>query len=148
MPQRRRQTNQQFDNTTHGGCMKLAGRTLNILSLAVLLFAGLAHAQYLGSPAVQVNVPFEFNVNHKVFPAGTYLIVRANPATLVLRDSQGRVLAAMIASPAWSSTTPTGPKLVFYTYGGKHVLARVWMRSEHSAYELSRPKTAVAVAEE
>jgi hypothetical protein len=128
--------------------MNLIGRTLHILSLAVLLFAGLAHAQNLGNPVVQVNVPFEFNANNKVFPAGHYSIVRVNPSTLVFRDSRDRVLAAMIVSPAWSSTTPNGPKLVFYTYGGKHILARVWMRSEHSGYEVSRPKAAVAVAKE
>ena len=128
--------------------MSILGRTLNTLSVAVLLFAGLAHAQFLGNPIMQVNVPFEFSAGKKTFPAGHYLFVRENPSTLILRDSSNRVVAAMVTSQAWSSTVPAGPKLVFYTYGGRHVLARVWLRSEHSGYELSRPKIPVAVAEE
>ena len=127
--------------------MNLVGRTLNTLSVAVLLFAGLAHAQFLGSPIMQVDVPFEFSVGKKTFPAGHYSFGRANPSTLVVRDGNGRVVAAMIAYQAWSATAPAGPKLVFYNYGGRHVLARIWLRSERSGYEISRPKMPVAMAQ-
>ncbi len=128
--------------------MSLLGRTLHTFSIAVLLFAGSAHAQFLGNPIMQVNVPFEFSAGKKTFPAGHYSFVRANPSTLIVRDSSNRVVAAMVTSQAWSSTAPAGPKLVFYNYGGRHVLARIWLRSERSGYEVSRPKTPAAVAEE
>ncbi len=128
--------------------MSLLGRTLNTLSIAVLLFAGLAHAQFLSNPIMQVDVPFEFSVGNKTFPAGSYTMARTNASTLVIRDSRNRVVDAFIAIPALATTAPANPKLVFYRYGGRHVLARIWLRSERSGYELSRPKTPVAVAEE
>jgi hypothetical protein len=123
--------------------MKGFGRTLASLLLTVLLFAGFAHAQYVRL-TIQVEVPFEFRVGNKTFPAGGYRIVRNNPSTLVLQDSKGRVLTVMMTIPVWSATAPAAPKLLFYQYGKQHVLARIWQQGSSVGQELPLPKQPAA----
>src|SRR5215813_10683947 len=73
-----------------GGSMKWK-KVLSAMFLGVLLFAGIAHAQYTPQ-VIKVNVPFSFEVNGRSFPAGSYSLVRSEPNLLRLRDSNGRWL--------------------------------------------------------
>ena len=64
----------------------LITRMLTSLLTIVLLAAGSAYAQ---SPAViKVNIPFEFALGDKIFPAGDYSIVQPLQHFLVLRDAR------------------------------------------------------------
>jgi len=54
---------------------QLIARTLTSLLLAVGFLAGIANGQAT-SWVVKVNIPFEFNVGNKTFPAGSYSLAQ------------------------------------------------------------------------
>jgi hypothetical protein len=125
--------------------MKPIGRTITKLSLAVMFFAGLAQAQF-NAWVVNVNVPFEFTVGKKTFPAGNYSVVRTAPYRLALRDSRAGVVAMVMTMPVQAATPRAKPTLVFRTEGGEHVLVRVWFANSPYGNELAPTKPRLAMA--
>ena len=121
------------------------GMTLTSLSLAVLLLAGSAHAQYIAH-VIKAKIPFEFNVGNRAFPAGEYSLESTAPYLLVLRDSQAHVLATVVTRSVHAPAVPASAKLEFDTVGGYHRLIRVWQENSIIGQELDRPKLASALA--
>jgi hypothetical protein len=132
------------NNKTQGGCMKVIARTAVSLVLLISAFAGLAQAQY--GQVITVNVPFEFTVGHKTFPAGSYSIVRTAPCALALRDSRAYVLATVMTTRAEAATPSATAKLVFRVEGGRHVLDRVWSANSRFGDQLPRTKPGIDLA--
>jgi hypothetical protein len=127
--------------------MKLTGRTQVLLALAVLLLAGLAQAQH-AKPMLTTDIPFEFCIGKKTFPAGTYSFARVEPYILVLRNAQGRVVDSVVTTPAQSATVSGGARLEFaLDNNDRHVLTQVWPAGERYGNELFSPKPATAVAQ-
>ncbi|MBZ5640057.1 MAG: hypothetical protein LAO51_15020 [Acidobacteriia bacterium] len=102
-----------------------------LLVLSVLVTSLPALAQSSGA-TITSNVPFEFNVAGKSFPAGEYRVLnqpRQVPA-LRLQSVDGKLNAAL--SPITrlarqsSGEAPKG-SLVFDMVDGKHFLSEVWM---------------------
>ncbi|HVO81486.1 MAG TPA: hypothetical protein VMT28_12185 [Terriglobales bacterium] len=122
----------------------LIARTLTSLSLAVLLLAGMAHAQY--ASVIKLKVPFEFVVGGQTFPAGEYSLVRTAPYLLVLRDAQAHSLMNVITRSTEAASAPTSPRVRFYTDGERHVLAQVWQQGDSIGQELYRPKAETVIA--
>jgi hypothetical protein len=121
------------------------GLTLTTLSLAVLLFAGPAHAQFTPH-VIKAKVPFEFNVGNQVFPAGEYSVISTTPNLLTLRDSQNHVLVTLLTRSVHAPAVPVSAKLAFEVEGGDHRLIQVWQDDNVIGQELDRPKSATAVA--
>jgi hypothetical protein len=118
---------------------------LTPLFVAVLLLTGLTRAQ--SAPwIIQVNVPFDFTVGQKAFPAGEYSIVRVGPGRLDLRDIHRHVLGSLITYSVRSLEKSTTTKLEFSTAGGGHALMQVWLEGELIGDELAVPKRPTAVA--
>lgn len=83
-----------------------------------------------GSLEFQTNVPFEFLVGKKLFPAGTYKIIRNTTQNEVLQlDGGGKhlmtlpVLTRLARQPGTSIKT----SLVFDVIDSHNYLAEVWM---------------------
>ena len=114
--------------------MKLKS-TLSVMFLGVLLFAGVAYAQYTPQ-VIKVNVPFSFEVNGQSFPAGSYSLLRDEPNRIRLRDANGHSLATILTGTAVANTAPTSAKLEFRNEGGRRVLARIWQENNPYGYEL------------
>jgi hypothetical protein len=111
-----------------------------------LLLVGTGLAQF-APVLVSVEVPFEFNVGNKSFPAGEYWISRVAPYTLVLRDRRQRILTAMTVSPVeerWRTT----PVLRFQAENGRHLLLEVWPGGSRSGFQLSLPRRRVVLAQQ
>jgi len=122
----------------------LMARMLTLLSLAVLLLAGIARAQYV-PVSIQVKVPFEFTANEKEFPAGEYSIVRTGPDRLEIRDMHGHRLASLVTHSVQSLYESTSTKLRFSTEGRGHVLKQVWIDERiGNEFAAAKPHTAVA----
>ena len=66
----------------------LFARTLASLLLGVLTLGPLAQAQQ-AQRIIKVNIPFEFSVGDREFPAGSYSLVSSAPPLLDLRDAKG-----------------------------------------------------------
>jgi len=120
--------------------MRQIGGWLTLLLFTVLSFNGLSSAQY-AVRIVRVDVPFEFNVAGKDFPAGTYLIARTGANRLELRDARGRVLETVVTNQTQQLNGPANAKLLFKFNGGTHVLSQVWEANDPIGQELPVPRT-------
>jgi hypothetical protein len=120
-------------------------RLFTPLLLAVLLLAGVAHAQY-ADQIIKVNIPFSFDIDNKTFPAGLYSLVRTESHLLRLRNSESQVIAILVTGAVEAATAPSTAKLDFYVDGGRHILTRVWQRDEAVGQELYPGRLAKLVA--
>ena len=84
----------------------LVGRIVTSLLLSILAL-GSAQGQR-SERIIQANIPFDFAVGSRFFPAGHYSLVRSQPWQLELRDSEGRVLVNLLTQSVQTSDC-TGP---------------------------------------
>jgi hypothetical protein len=126
--------------------MHFTHRALTLLFLVVLLFGGAALAQR-GNAAIQVEVPFEFEIGNHTLPAGVYTIDHENPYILAIHDARRRVLVTVMAMPAETFAPSSTPKVQFYVEGGHNVLARIWNANSRYGYELSPKRRDATLAE-
>ena len=84
---------------------QLITRTLAAVALMVMSVTAISHAQAT-TWVVKVNIPFEFSVGDKTFPAGDYSLVQPIQHFVVLRDSRGHSVASVFTSGIDSSTAP------------------------------------------
>ena len=107
--------------------------------LSLLLVAGSAIAQTVH---VRANIPFNFAVGNKTFPAGTYdvgTIDHRDGKTLLLQARNGNA-SMMVGSNATESLAPANKtKLVFNQYGSRYFLSQIWVNGETRGRQL--PKT-------
>jgi hypothetical protein len=120
---------------------KLIARSIASLLLSALTLGPLAQAQ---SPerTIKADIPFEFSVGNRVFPAGRYLLVRTEPYLLELRDPQGQVLANFLTQSVQRQMAPAQPRLLFDSEGGGHALTQVWQENESIGQQLQPSKSA------
>lgn len=120
---------------------KLIARSIASILLSVLTLGYIAQAQ---SPerTIKANIPFEFSVGNRSFPAGRYSLVRVHPFLLELRDPDGRVLANVLTQSVQSQTAPAQPRLLFDNDGGEHALTQVWQENESIGQQLTPSKSA------
>ena len=95
-------------NFTDGDCFVINGCQLTAAAHLVL----------------KVDVPFEFTVGKKTFPAGEYRVVRIAPHTLALRDSKDRFLTSVMTGSVVSFKARPAPKLKFELKDGRYRLAK------------------------
>jgi hypothetical protein len=113
----------------------------NVLSLMAFVFV-LTAAGYSQQVVLKADVPFEFSVGKKTFPAGSYTVVRIADHTLSLRDENGAILVSVVTEPLMSTSSHSNPKLRFENKGNGYVLTQVWPDNAFSGYELfGTPKT-------
>jgi hypothetical protein len=100
------------------------------LTIAVLLFAGAAHAQY-NDQKITASIPFDFIVGKSTLPAGQYVFLRTGINQLLVRDRDGHNFATVMTGAVNAEKAPANSKLKFETINGSHVLVQLW--SEHNA---------------
>jgi hypothetical protein len=121
--------------------------TFTSLVFAAVWLAGTAYAQS-AQRVIKVQIPFEFNVGEKTFPAGDYSVAQPLQGFLALRDARGQTIASTFTHPVESSTAPEKPTLRFYFSGGQHTLTEVWQPEDGTlGQQLPAAKSRVAVAE-
>ncbi len=114
-------------------------------------FAGLLTfvvALMLTAPAVAqqshytIHIPFPFNVNAHVLPAGEYRIGIVAPGTVQIRGIDHAADATFVAPGLHrSSNVAQNGELVFHRYGRQYFLSRVWFRNADTGYLLSVSNT-------
>jgi hypothetical protein len=115
-------------------------RSIASLLLSVLSLGLFAQSQST-ERTIKANIPFEFSVGNRSFPAGLYSLVRTEPFLLELRDPDGRVLANVLTQSVQSQTVPTRPRLLFDDAGGGHALTQVWQENESIGQQLMPSKS-------
>ena len=128
--------------------MKSIAAKLTSLLVVVLLWTAAGFAQYDPRPILKVDVPFEFSVGKKTFPAGEYEVVQIAPHTLALRDSKERFLTSIVTSPVLARNARSTPVLRFEVDGDQHVLSQVWPSFGTTGHELAIPKRVTYLAQQ
>jgi len=128
--------------------MKRITAEITSLMVVVLLWAASGYAQFASQLILKVDIPFEFNVGKKVFPAGTYQVVRVAPHMLALRDGRNAILTSVVTSPVVSRDARYSPVLRFEFDGQQHVLSQIWPGNGTTGYELSIPKRVTYLAQQ
>ena len=103
-------------------------QALSLVSLlSLLLVAGSAVAQTVH---VRADVPFNFAVGSKKYPAGAYSIGTIgdrDSRILILQAVDGKESMAIISNAAQNRTPADRTKLVFSRYGDQYFLSQVWL---------------------
>ena len=124
----------------------LIARTLTFLVLAVAGLAVTAPAQSTSAiKLVRANIPFEFSLGDKTFPAGDYSLAQPMQHFLELRDSRGKVVAHACIVGIDPSTPLATTKLRFYVSGDQHILAEVWREEDSLGQRLCQAKPATTL---
>jgi hypothetical protein len=96
-------------------------------TIAIALFAAssLAAAGNLSAQdhRVKANIPFDFTVNSKVLPAGTYTISSLSPYAVEVRNVKGHI--AELSAVHNDDKRSTIPVLVFQRYGNQYFLHEI-----------------------
>lgn len=115
-------------------------RAITLLGLFLVLTSASASAQSYTDEKVALNIPFDFQVGEKSFPAGKY-VVSDTPTTLQLRSKDARqsitVLPRRTLRPEGKLSSA---KLVFHRYGDRYFLSEVWMFAAQLGHELRQSR--------
>lgn len=119
---------------------KLIAHSFASFLFAVLTLGPFAQAQH-PERSIKANIPFDFTVGTRTFPAGRYLLVRVGPSVLELRDSESRMLANVLTQSVQSLKAPVQPRLLFDNESGEHVLTQVWQENESIGQQIVQPRS-------
>jgi len=79
---------------------------------------------------VRANIPFDFTVANKKFPAGEYFISRPQPSSgdvvLLVSSADGNRNTFRLTSGVWTSAPKESDTLIFHQYGDQYFLSQVW----------------------
>ena len=115
-------------------------------ALTVLLIATAAQAQ---QTKVIANVPFDFVVGDRAYPAGEYSLISmtGNGAVIQIHNTQ-KAAPNNVLSHACTSTIPSAKtKLVFRRMDDTYFLYQVWVEGEPSGREFRRSRTEVRLTQ-
>ena len=89
---------------------------------------------------IKVNIPFEFSVGDREFPAGSYSLASSAPPLLDVRDAKGHTLVRLLTNSVETQTAPASPLLEFISDGGRYSLAEVWQENDLIGQQLPQSK--------
>lgn len=98
----------------------------------VLLIALITPGASIRAQSVQrfkIDVPFQFILNGRTLPAGTYVVERTDPArpnVVTLKKVDGRIFRLVITQRVEKDNPSTSSSLIFIEREGKHYLFQVW----------------------
>jgi hypothetical protein len=111
--------------------MKIQTLRLASLCLTAAFAVPLAHAQ---SPTT-FEVPFNFQISDRAFPAGQYS-VSSHSGLLTVRDSNGKSIFIGIVNPVSGRRAgPTG-QVVFHCYADRCFLSEYWTAARENGSQL------------
>ena len=115
------------------------GRIITSFLLSILALGSVAQGQR-AERIIHANIPFDFAVGDRYFPAGRYFLASSEPWQLELRDTEGHALVQVLTQSVETSARPVRPKLLFESEGGRHVLTQVWAENESIGQQILQPK--------
>jgi hypothetical protein len=111
---------------------------LTTLSLLVMLTTSVNAQSDL---RLKVNIPFEFSVRGKIFPAGQYIVRHRAQGFLLIQSADLSVSQIVGASSTQRGENRNQSSLVFNRYGDQYFLSKVWKAGRHIGFEVRRADT-------
>src|SRR5262245_55748445 len=94
---------------------------------------------------VRANIPFDFIVDDKTFPAGEYFISRtrqySSDDVLTISSLKGRTLAVHLTFGVETLTPKKQGVVVFNRYGNQHFLSQVWVAGSSTGRVLTKGRS-------
>jgi hypothetical protein len=117
-----------------------------LLALTVLLLATAAHAQQTN---VKADVPFDFVVGDRAYPAGEYTVKSISDSGMALRidNTQEPEMGLILSNSCHSLQPSTGTKLVFQRLGDHYFLYQIWTEGNSSGREFPKSKAQTQLAQ-
>jgi hypothetical protein len=114
--------------------------------LAALLLVPAARAQQNG---VKADVPFDFVVGNRAYPAGEYILKSAlNDNSLIRIENTQEVLSGFAVTNSCAKGMPSKEtKLVFHRMGGHYFLYQVWTAGNVTGREFPKGRIEVQLAQ-
>jgi hypothetical protein len=114
--------------------------------LAAILLVPAARAQQNG---VKADVPFDFVVGNRAYPAGEYILKAALDDGSVIRiEKMNEVSGAFTSSNPCSKGTPSAKtSLVFHRMGGHYFLYQMWTAGNLTGREFPKGRIEVELAQ-
>jgi hypothetical protein len=99
--------------------------------MLLITFTGMAGTACAATGTfVKVNIPFEFSVGDRTFPAGEYSLTQLRPDIVALYDSRGHNVDIALAYAQTNFEPPTETKVKFEVVGGRHMLSEALTAGE------------------
>jgi hypothetical protein len=98
---------------------------------AMSLWPARTQAQIVGNVAAEI--PFQFHVGNKTFPAGNYVIHQLDNSDLTImqiRSADGKLSALFNVESAQAKATPEITELIFNKYGDQYFLSEMFDEGE------------------
>lgn len=113
--------------------------------LAAILIVPAARAQQNG---VKANVPFDFIVGDRAYPAGEYVLKAAlNTGGTIRMENVQEVSAVFVSSNSCENRTPSKEsKLVFHRVAGRYFLYQIWTEGNLTGREFPMSRAEVELA--
>jgi hypothetical protein len=112
--------------------------TLAIFAIANFALAGSSYAQ---SSGVQATVPFDFTVQNKLLPAGTYTLKPERGTHIIQIRNRDKGYAALTIVDQDGNRSPKGGRLIFNRYGDQYFLSEILCDDADMNYKLPTSKT-------
>jgi hypothetical protein len=114
--------------------------------LAVLMLATAARAQ---QQAVKADVPFDFVIGDRAYPAGEYTLKPALANTGIIRlDNTQESIARFVPSTKCENSAPSkSTKLVFRLMAGRYFLYQVWTEGSLTGHEFPKGRIETQLAQ-
>ena len=123
--------------------MKALATVIFVIAIAILT-TGSAQGQSLEYP-IRFQIPFDFQVAEKTFPAGEYFVSRvlqpSSAAALLISSVDGRHTTIRLTSPVQTLAVKKRGTLVFHRYGDQHFLFEVWPAGAQTGRVLPKSRT-------
>jgi hypothetical protein len=117
--------------------MKYIHKTFALAGLLVLLTFSSALGQ--SDRQIIINIPFNFSVGEKAFPAGKYVIERNrkdSDTVWVIRHKDNVGKAVLLTRPVRANDTVEETRLVFNRYDDLYFLAEFWTPGSNTGREI------------
>ena len=89
---------------------------------------------------VKADIPFAFQANGKLMPAGTYLISQENGSIMRLSGPDKHAQALALALPDTGTDAAKVSKITFNKYGDHYFLHNVWVAGSTTSYRCTTTK--------
>jgi hypothetical protein len=114
-----------------------------LLILISLLGIGTLSASAQVIDGLEFNIPFEFTVAEKTFPAGNYIISPLGNYTegvFALRDQDNKHESAFLAENTEKATIPQKSELIFDKVGDHYFLSEIFEAGDATGERLPEPR--------
>lgn len=117
----------------------------SFLIFGVLAIFAVSPSQAQTGSGQTADIPFEFSVGDRTFPAGHYSVSRLNPqsdkAVLAIKSRDGRMSKIVLTTPIEGARAPETAKLVFSRYDDQYFLTEVWAPADSTGRGLQKSRS-------